>query len=239
MSSGLKDRTGNLSHPNTTPKQVKKLTTPESGSLAGQTASRNRFGQYSRTRAIPVNPKSAAQGTVRARMSANSAAWRLLTTGQRAGWMDLGLSLVRSDSLGQSYNLQGNQAYASVNNVRVASGLTPVADAPAVATPVALLTVTPTIASASFSIAYTATPLPAATYLFLYASPQRSAGRSFESDFRLIKVSTAAQASPLVALTEYTAKFGVPVTGNKVFLALVTVTLGFESGRFITSAIVA
>jgi hypothetical protein len=38
------------------------------------------------------------------------------------------------------------------------------------------------------------------TYLFLFASPQRSAGRNYESDYRLIKVSTAAQASPLVAL---------------------------------------
>jgi len=218
---------------------MKKLTTPESGSLAGQTASRNRFGQYTRTRAIPVNPNSAAQGTVRARLACNSAAWRALTSAQRAGWADLGLSLVRTDSLGQSYNLQGNQAYASVNNVRLAQGLIPVSDAPAVATPVALQTVTPTIGVAAFSIAYTATPLGAATYLFIYASPQRSAGRNYESDFRLIKVSAAAQASPLVALTEYTAKFGVPVVGNKIFLRLVTSTLGFESGAFNTSAIVA
>jgi hypothetical protein len=52
------------------------------------------------------------------------------TAGQRAGWADLGLSIVRSDSLGQLYNLQGDQVYASVNNIRVQCGLTPVADAP-------------------------------------------------------------------------------------------------------------
>jgi hypothetical protein len=218
---------------------MKVLTVPSSGSQAGTTASRNRFGQYLRTRAVPVNPASAAQGTVRGRMSVNSAAWRALTDAQRAGWRDLGLSMTRTDSLGQSYSLQGNQAYASVNNVRVQAGLTPVTDAPAISTPVSLLTVTPTITAASFSIAYTATPLAAATYLFLFASPQRSAGRSYESDYRLIKVSTAAQASPLVALTEYTAKFGVPVVGQKIFLSLVTVTLGFESGAFLTTAIVA
>jgi len=218
---------------------MKVLTVPSSGSLAGQTASKNRWGQYLRTRAIPVNPATTAQGVVRARLAANSAAWRGITSAQRAGWSGLASSMVRTDALGQPNPIQGNQAYISVNNVRVACSLSPVADAPALATPVALLTVTPTVTAAAFSVAYTATPLAAATYLLLFASPQRSAGRSYESDFRLIKVSTAAQASPLVALTEYTAKFGVPVAGSKIFLSLVTVTLGFESGPFLTSIIVA
>jgi hypothetical protein len=138
---------------------MKLLVPPQSGSISGQTASRNRFGQYMRSRAIPVNPTSTAQGLVRARLSANSAAWRLLTPAQRAGWKDLGLSMVRTDSLGQSYTLQGNQAHASVNNCRLLTGLAVVADAPAVATPVSLVTVTITCTAAAFSIAYTATPL--------------------------------------------------------------------------------
>jgi len=218
---------------------MKILTAPQSGSQAGTTASRNRFGQYLRTRAIPVNTNTASQGVVRGRLAVNSAAWRALTSAQRAGWADLGLSMVRSDSLGQSYSLQGNQAYGSVNNNRVATGLIPVSDAPALSTPVSLLTVSITLTAASLSIAYTATPLVAATYLHVYASPQRSAGRAYESDYRLIKVSAAAQASPLVALTEYTAKFGVPVVGNKIFFTLTTTTLGFQSGPFVTSAVVA
>jgi hypothetical protein len=217
---------------------MKVLVPPQSGSKEGITASRNRFGQYIRTRAIPVNPASFAQGAVRARMAGNSAAYRLLTSAQRAGWSDLGLMMNRSDSLGQSYALQGNQAYASINNNNLAAGAAVVADAPAIATPVALATVTITLSAAAFSIAYTATPLPALTYLMVFASPQRSAGRNFEGDFRLIKVGAAAGASPLVVLTEYTAKFGIPVTGNKVFLSLVTMTKGFQSGPYITSAVV-
>jgi hypothetical protein len=217
---------------------MKVLVPPQSGSKEGITASRNRFGQYIRTRAIPVNPASFAQGQVRARMAGNSAAYRLLTSAQRAGWSDLGLMMTRSDSLGQSYALQGNQAYASINNNNLAAGAAVVADAPAIATPVALATVTITLSAAAFSIAYTATPLPALTYLLVFASPQRSAGRNFEGDFRLIKVGAAAGASPLVVLTEYTAKFGIPVTGNKVFLSLVTMTKGFQSGPYITSAVV-
>ena len=218
---------------------MKLLVPPQSGSQSGTTASRNRFGQYLRTRAIPVNPKSNAQGVVRARLSGNSAAWRILTSNQRAAWADLGLSIVRTDSLGQSYTLQGNQAYSLVNNNRLLCGIAPVSDAPAIATPVALATVTLTLTAVAFSIAYTATPLPAATYLAVYASPQRSAGRNYEADFRFLKISTAAQASPFAVLTEYTAKFGVPILGQKIFCCLKTVTLGFESGPFLISQVVA
>ena len=114
---------------------MKILKAPQSGSIAGTTAGRNRFGQYERSRAIPVNPNSSAQGLVRARMSANSAAYRALTSAQRAGWAGLGNSMVRTDSLGQTYTLQGNQAYASVNNNRLMSTLAVVTDAPALVTP--------------------------------------------------------------------------------------------------------
>lgn len=215
------------------------LKAPQSGSLAGTTAGRNRFGQYERSRAIPVNPNSAAQGLVRARLSANSAAWRALTSAQRAGWSDLGTSMVRNNSLGQSYTLQGNQAYASVNNNRLLSTLAVVPDAPALVTPPTITGVVITLTAAALSIAYTPTPMPAGTYLAIFASPQRSAGRNYEGDFRFIKVSAVAGASPLVALAEYTAKFGVPVVGNRIFFSLVSISIGFESGPMITSAVVA
>jgi hypothetical protein len=146
--------------------------------------------------------------------------------------------MVRSDSLGQSYSLQGNQAYASVNNNRLLSTLAVVADAPGIVTPVAVTTVTVTLSVTAFSIVFAATPLAAATYMAVFASPQRSAGRNFEGDFRFIKLSAAAAASPLVFTSEYTAKFGVPVLGNRIFLSVLTLSLGFESGAFITSAVV-
>jgi hypothetical protein len=199
------------------------LKAPQSGSIEGRTAGRNRFGQYERTRSIPVNPRSAAQGVVRARMSANSAAWR---------------SLTRSNSLGQPYTLQGNQAHASVNNNRLMSGLTVVADAPALSTPSVITGLVVTLTAAAFSLAFTPTPMPAATYLAVYCSPQRSAGRNYEGDFRFMKLSAAAGASPLAILSEYTARFGVPVVGNRIFISCVAITLGFESGSYITSAVV-
>jgi len=218
---------------------MKLLVPPQSGSQQGITASRNRFGQYVRTRAIPVNPSTEAQGLSRTRLSTNSEGWRGITPAQRAGWSGLGLSMVRSDSLGQSYSLQGNQAYCSVNNVRMLCGLAAVADAPALSDAANIVTAVITLSAVALSIAYTPTPMPANTYLMVFASPQRSAGRAFEADFRFIKASAAAGASPLVALAEYTAKFGVPVTGNRIFFSFVAAINGFESGPFVTSQIVA
>lgn len=217
---------------------MKFLAEPRSGSQAGTTSSRNRFGQYTRNRSTPVNPRSTQQGVVRARMSANAAAWRTLTAAQRAGWSDLGASMTRTDSLGSTYTLNGFMAYCSVNNNQVAAGNAILTDAPALVTPPTILTAVVTLTAAAFSVAYTVTPLGAGARLFSFVSPQRSAGRAFEADLRLLSVSAAAAASPAVLTTAYTAKFGVPVVGNRIFMSFTTYQGGFQSGPLFTSQVV-
>lgn len=218
---------------------MKYLGDPSSGSYQGKTASRNRFGQYMRTRAIPVNPGTPTQLVQRARMGTNAAAWRSLTDAQRAGWLSLGEQISRTDALGQVYTMNGFMAYCSVNNNKLDAGDAIVSDAPALVTPPGLLTVTVTLTAAAFSIAYTATPLAAGVRLFAYISPQRSEGRKFEGDYRLIQVSAAAAASPLNVLAAYTARLGVPVVGNRIFLSLQTYQGGFLSAPFGLSQVVA
>jgi hypothetical protein len=188
---------------------------------------------------FPVQPRTPAQLNQRALMTTNAAAWRALTDAQRAGWLSLGAMISRTDSLGQTYTLNGFAAYCSVNNNKLAAGDAVVSDAPAIVTPGDLLTVTVTLTNAAFSIAYTATPLAASTRLFIYASPQASAGRKFNGDYRLVAVTAAAAASPHNLLAAYTAKFGVPVTGNRIFLSLVTYKGGFQGSPFNVSQVVA
>ena len=218
---------------------MKLLVPPQSGSVAGQTASRNRFGQYLRTRATPVNPNSVDQAAARARLSANASSWRTLTSDQRAGWLSLGQQIQRTDSLGQTYTLNGFMAYVAVNNNNLAAGNAVVADAPALTTPDPLLTAVLTLDNATFDVAYTVTPLPAGARLFAFCSPQRSAGRDFEGDYRLIQVSAAAAASPADILAAYTARFGAPVAGNKIFLSLAVYLDGFLSTPLLVAQIVA
>lgn len=218
---------------------MKFLDVPRSGSQAGTVSSHNRYGQYTRTRAVPVNPRSVQQGIVRGRMSVNAAVWRTLTAAQRAGWSDLASQMSRSDALGSSYTLNGFGAFVSVNNNQLAVGNAALTDAPALQSPATVTTATITLTAAAFSIAFTPTPLGAGAKLMLYASPQRAAGRNFEGDYRLIMVGAAATASPLVATTAYTARFGVPVVGNKVFLSLAVYLGGFRSGPLLVSQVVA
>lgn len=218
---------------------MKILDVPQSGSVGGVTSSRNRYGQYRRSRATPVNPNSSAQGAVRARLAAAAAQWRQLTANQRAGWTGLAQGINRTDSLGQSASLTGFSAFCSINQTLQNCGSAMVLDAPAMSTPDALSTLVVTLTAAAFSLAYTPTPLPVGAKLIVYCSPQRSAGRAFESDFRLVLVGGAAGASPLDIKAAYTAKFGVPVLGNRIFIRARVALGGFLSGPFDTSAVVA
>jgi len=217
---------------------MKVLDVPSSGSVAGTTHSRNSFGQYVRTRAIPVNPSSVAQAVARASLGARAAAYRALTDAQRAGWESLGLMLTRTDSLGQTYTLSGLQAYVSVNALNAAAGNAVVADAPALTTPGTLTTAVITLTAAALSIAYTGTPLAAGVRLFSFASPQRSAGRNYESDYRLIAVSAAAAASPANIYAAYVARLGVPVVGNRIFFQFQLYQTGFLGAALKASQVV-
>jgi hypothetical protein len=218
---------------------MKILDVPQSGSAAGLTSSRNRYGQYRRTRAIPVNPSSFAQQTARTRLSNNAAAWRTISDAQRSGWTTLGSQIQRTDSLGQSYTLNGFGAYCSVNNNLLAAGESTVDSAPGLISPTGLISATLTLTAVAFSVAYVTTPLGAGEKLFVYGSPQRAAGRQYESDYRLIFVSSAAAISPANILSSYTARFGVPVVGNRINLSLHVHLGGFRSPGLLTSAIVA
>jgi hypothetical protein len=218
---------------------MKFLGNTSSGSQGGETYSHNRFGQYVRRRAVPVQPRTAAQLAVRSRMANNAAGWRLLTDAQRAAWESLGTQITRTDAVGKTYTFNGFMTYCSVNNNREAAGDATVSAPPALVTPPTIATATLTLTSASFSLAYTATPLATGVRLFVFASPQQSAGRSFNGNYRLIAVTAAAAASPAVVLTAYSAVFGAPVTGMRIFLSLQTYEAGFLNTPFLLNQVVA
>jgi len=218
---------------------MKFLGDTSSGSVGGKTFSRNRFGQYVRRRAVPVQPRTSFQLDQRALLSTNAAAWRALTDVQRAGWESLGLMISRTDSLGQAYTMNGFMAYCSVNNNNLAAGNSAVSDAPAIVTPQDILTATVTLTTSVFSIAFTATPLSTGQRLFTRVSPQMSAGRQFNGDYRLVDVSAAAKASPADIFSAYEARFGTPVSGNRVFIHLQVYDSGFLSSPFMVTQDVA
>lgn len=117
-----------------------------SKSAGSTTGSHNRFGAYLRNRVVPVNPNTTKQAAQRAIIQAASAGWRALSDTQRAGWAALGLLMTRQDSLGQTYNLTGLQAYTSNYRNTKTIGTAQLSAAPALVEPttLTLLTITAT-----------------------------------------------------------------------------------------------
>lgn len=194
---------------------MKVLTVPSSGSLAGQTASRNRFGQYLRTRAVPVNPNSPRQTAARAILSGCSANWATLNEPEQASWAAWAALHPRTDSLGSVVTMTGAQAFNSVNCLLVGIGLAAVSVPPADPLPdppaIGVVAIEATLAT----VAFTPTPVPAATSLVIFGSPPVSLGTRFFRDFRyLIRVAPAG-VTPANVFTAMVGKWGTPSFGQR------------------------
>lgn len=79
-----------------------------SGSIAGNTFARNRFGNYVRSRTKPVNPSSSNQTKVRGIMATLVEHWNdSLSGAQRDAWNLYGASVNWLNALGESVKLTG------------------------------------------------------------------------------------------------------------------------------------
>lgn len=79
-----------------------------SGSIAGNTFARNRYGNYMRARTKPVNPDSSRQVKVRAIIATLVERWNeTLTAAQRTAWGTYADAIVMKNKLGESIHLSG------------------------------------------------------------------------------------------------------------------------------------
>lgn len=103
-----------------------------SGSLAGNTFARNRYGNYVRSRTKPINPQTALQTAVRSAVAQLAARWSsTLTAAQRTGWNLYGSSVAVLNKLGETMYLSGYNHYIRSNLILVQIGET-IVDAPPV-----------------------------------------------------------------------------------------------------------
>jgi hypothetical protein len=195
---------------------MKILDVPQSGSVAGVTSSRNRFGQYRRTRAVPVNPNTSRQQDARNRLSDFSAGWRALTDVQREAWEAYALEHPVTDSLGQSNTLTGAQVYVGINSLLATAALAAVSTPPAGAAPDAPVLDVSSTDTDSFTLDVTPDPVTAGHALIVESSPPLSAGRSFNADFRVLEVAAAAS-SGTVDDVMLAARWGTLAVGQKFF----------------------
>lgn len=220
---------------------MKKLDVPQSGSQADTTASRNRFGQYNRTRAMPTQPRTAAQVAVRSQMTDASQAWRALTDVVRAAWNTFAASRPLADSLGQTIFLTGHQSFVSLWITLWQAGLTVPPDVPSEAPPAVpfINSFDATDDTGEQVIAIDGlTGIGAAQPVAVFASPPVSPGVTFNGDYRFIQSAIAVVSTTLDITDAYVAKFGAVPIGRKIFVRCVFVTAeGGASGPSETSAI--
>lgn len=214
-----------------------------SRSAGSTTASHNRYGAYLRNRVIPTNPATAKQTDVRTNLATQSSRWRTLSDVQRAAWGAWAPNLTRTDTLGQTYELNGQTAFLSVQRNINTYGGTPSSTPPAYTPPAGLAsaTVSASEGPSTISIAFTATPLAANTKLAIFATRPLSAGINFQPNgaYKLIQVTTAAKASPADISSDYVAIFGDIAADQKILFKIVVLNVdGLASATLQTSAIV-
>ncbi len=103
-----------------------------SGSLAGNTFARNRFGDYVRSWKKPTNPNTARQQKIRAGLAMLTTRWAaILTACQRLLWNAYAAAVAMNNRLGETMHLSGMNHYVRSNMWRVDLGQTMVDDGPA------------------------------------------------------------------------------------------------------------
>lgn len=171
---------------------------PLRGSIAANTFSRNKGGQYTKQKASPTNKNSTRQQAMRAALAQLSAAWADLEPGQRSSWNGWADSHPRTDSLGQEYTLTGHQAFTGLNARLLDAGDTAQDECPDQTAPAAIEGGEVSFTDGdTISVAFT-TVLAAAERLMVWQClPQAGDGNPNMAQARLIGYSAAAAVTPV------------------------------------------
>lgn len=135
------------------------------GKIAGTIFSANKGGPFARAWSRGSNPNSALQSAHRGRLGSLAAAWRDLTTPQRADWDDYADDPAQelTNSLGVNYFASGFNWYIRINLNLEAAGAARRVDAPTLVRPLAPIFQFTTLVITGGS--------PASLFLYTGASP--------------------------------------------------------------------
>jgi hypothetical protein len=102
-----------------------------SGSMAGNTHARNRYGNYIRARTKPINPQTALQTQIRAAIQLLTTYWsQTLSDAQRIAWNLYADSVNMKNRLGEVVHLSGFNHFIRSNVLGQRAGIPIYADGP-------------------------------------------------------------------------------------------------------------
>jgi hypothetical protein len=202
------------------------------GKIQGTVMSKNKSGATARVKVTPVNPQTAYQQAVRVAFGAFSSAFRALTASQVNAWNSTAASGFKTNNIfGNPVSGSGLNLFNKLNTNLTSVGVASISDPPiseAVESPLVLDPAGLAGAATLFANAQFDGPtdvVPANTALVVYATPPVSNGVTFvKSLFRKIDFLDAAEDTGTTNLeSAYSARFGVLVAGQKIFLKTVAV----------------
>ena len=217
---------------------MKILDIQQSGKRGLYISQNGRYGQISRAFVIPANPQTPPQMSVRAILTRVSARWRTLQESQRAAWRAAASGVQSASRLG-SGPLTGQQLFNKINLTLSRFGQDQV-DAPP-ARPMfpdlspQSLVITNTAGAITLKLTCLGDP---GENTIVRGSKAVSQGFEKLNDFRVLGPCPAAVAGSADITNLYTARYGAPPVGTKVFVRVNQFVDGWEDVPLTFAAVV-
>ncbi len=198
---------------------MKILDIPQSGKRGLYVSQQSRNGLVSRALVIPTQPETDAQLRIRSFLRSVASQWRGLTQAQRDAWTAEASAHQSRARLGQSGPLTGSQLYAKINcsllNIGGEVVLAPPAEPVFDLLPVSGLVITNTAGVITLKLTTTASP-PDGT--MLWGARPCSQGVNTARGVVFLGTLGSPVSNAIDITTAYTARYGSPAVGKKVFV---------------------
>jgi hypothetical protein len=203
---------------------------PQSGKRGLNVSQNGQFGQISRAAGRVANPRTPSQMAVRDNLSRVAAQWRALQETQRAAWMAAAKDAMSNPRLNQNGSLSGFLLFTKINCTLAQFGLDQVVAPPAHPQFPALAPQNLVITNTGGVIALKLTcPTSPGENTIVRAAKPLSQGRETCSDYRIIGTCPAPVQGSADITSLYTARYGVPPVGQKVYVQVNQFVDGWES----------
>jgi hypothetical protein len=198
------------------------------GKLGGQVASKNRSGNYVRTKVTPSNPQTAFQMQARAKLGSLSQGWRDLTESEKLAWNNAVDMFQKTDIFGDLRKPTGKNLFTGFNlnrfNVAATSVLRTPPSSPTPIRPVIGLVAEIDLATPEFQVEATlgtiATPVTGQVMIIEATAPMSAGAFYAKNNFRQIAtvaITTGATAG-MDILSAYQTRFGTIQAGFNYFV---------------------
>jgi hypothetical protein len=218
---------------------MKILDIPQSGKAGLFVSYKGRNGQVRRSFVVPANPNTIYQASVRANLTSVGHRFRTLTTAQQDAWDTAARRYQTRSRLGQSGPMTGYQLFAKINCVLAQMGQDQVDAPPGPPNPPAVAPQGLVITNSGGVIALKLTcPTNPGQGTIVRASAPQSSGVRAVPQTRILGTCPAPAAGSADITSLYTARFGAPAAGDRIFVQANTMADGWEGPRLTFTALV-